>query len=45
MIYTDKKAPPAIRNQAQSLIVMLTQGLGLGHRRPALRPLGHGMLG
>ncbi|SHI79562.1 nucleoside transporter [Rubritalea squalenifaciens DSM 18772] len=30
MIYTDKKAPPAIRNQAQSLVVMLTQGLGLG---------------
>lgn len=30
MIYTDKKAPPAIRSQAQSLIVMLTQGLGLG---------------
>ncbi len=30
MIYTEKKAPAAIRNQAQSLIVMLTQGLGLG---------------
>ncbi len=30
MIYTDKKAPPEIRSQAQSLIVMLTQGLGLG---------------
>jgi len=30
MIYTDRKAPPAIRNQAQSLVVMLTQGLGLG---------------
>jgi len=30
MIYTDKKADPAIRGQAQSLIVMLTQGLGLG---------------
>jgi MFS family permease len=30
MIYTDKKATPAIRSQAQSLIVMLTQGLGLG---------------
>ena len=30
MIYTDKKAPPEIRGQAQSLIVMLTQGLGLG---------------
>ena len=30
MIYTDKKAPPEVRGQAQSLIVMLTQGLGLG---------------
>ncbi len=30
MIYTDRKAPKAIRSQAQSLIVMLTQGLGLG---------------
>ncbi len=30
MIYTDEKAPPEIRGQAQSLIVMLTQGLGLG---------------
>ena len=30
MIYTDKKAPPEIRGQAQSLLVMLTQGLGLG---------------
>jgi len=30
MIYTDKKAPAAIRSQAQSLVVMLTQGLGLG---------------
>lgn len=30
MIYTDKKAPEEIRGQAQSLIVMLTQGLGLG---------------
>lgn len=30
MIYTDKKAPPEIRSQAQSLVVMLTQGLGLG---------------
>ena len=30
MIYTDKKAKPEIRGQAQSLIVMLTQGLGLG---------------
>ncbi len=30
MIYTDKKATPATRSQAQSLIVMLTQGLGLG---------------
>lgn len=30
MIYTDKKAEPEVRSQAQSLIVMLTQGLGLG---------------
>lgn len=30
MIYTDKKAPPEVRGQAQSLVVMLTQGLGLG---------------
>ena len=30
MIYTDKKAQPKVRGQAQSLIVMLTQGLGLG---------------
>lgn len=30
MIYTDKKAPEEIRSQAQSLIVLLTQGLGLG---------------
>lgn len=30
MIYTDKKAAPEVRGQAQSLIVMLTQGLGLG---------------
>ena len=30
MIYTDKSAPAEIRGQAQSLIVMLTQGLGLG---------------
>jgi nucleoside transporter len=30
MIYTDKKAKPENRAQAQSLIVMLTQGLGLG---------------
>ena len=30
MIYTDKKASPEIRGQAQSLVVMLTQGLGLG---------------
>lgn len=30
MIYTDKKAPQAIRGQAQALIVMLTQGFGLG---------------
>ena len=30
MIYTDRKAKPEVRSQAQSLIVMLTQGLGLG---------------
>lgn len=30
MIYTDKKAPAEVRSQAQSLVVMLTQGLGLG---------------
>ncbi|MFK7819533.1 MAG: MFS transporter [Planctomycetaceae bacterium] len=30
MIYTDKKAPEAVKGQAQSLVVMLTQGLGLG---------------
>ena len=30
MIYTDKKSKPEIRGQAQSLVVMLTQGLGLG---------------
>lgn len=30
MIYTDKKASPEVRGQAQSLIVMLTQGFGLG---------------
>jgi nucleoside transporter len=28
-IYTDKKAPPAVRGQAQSLLVFLTQGLGM----------------
>lgn len=30
MIYTDRKAKPEVRGQAQSLIVLLTQGLGLG---------------
>lgn len=30
MIYTDSKAKPEVRGQAQSLIVLLTQGLGLG---------------
>lgn len=30
MIYTDKKADPSVRGQAQSLVVLLTQGLGLG---------------
>ena len=29
-IYTDKKAPGSIRAQAQSLLVLVTQGLGLG---------------
>ncbi len=28
-IYTDKKAPAAVRGQAQSLLVFLTQGLGM----------------
>ncbi|MGB7325708.1 MAG: MFS transporter [Rubripirellula sp.] len=28
-IYTDKKAPPAMRGQAQGLLVMLTLGLGM----------------
>jgi nucleoside transporter len=28
-IYTDKKAPAEVRNQAQSLLVFLTQGLGM----------------
>jgi nucleoside transporter len=30
MIYTDKKASAEVKGQAQSLIVLLTQGLGLG---------------
>lgn len=30
MIYTDNKAPAEVKAQAQSLIVLLTQGLGLG---------------
>ncbi|MEM9413269.1 MAG: MFS transporter, partial [Planctomycetota bacterium] len=30
MIYTDKKSKPKVSGQAQSLVVMLTQGLGLG---------------
>lgn len=30
MIYVDKKSPPAIRNQAQGFLVLVTQGLGLG---------------
>lgn len=29
-IYTDKKAPKAIRAQAQSFLVLVTQGIGLG---------------
>jgi nucleoside transporter len=28
-IYTDKKAPPEVRSQAQSLLVFLTQGVGM----------------
>jgi len=30
MIYVDQKAPEDIRNQAQSVLVLITQGLGLG---------------
>ncbi len=30
MIYVDKKAPEEIRNQAQGVLVLVTQGLGLG---------------
>jgi len=30
MIYVDKRAPAAIRNQAQGFLVLVTQGLGLG---------------
>ncbi|GIW93186.1 MAG: MFS transporter [Pirellulaceae bacterium] len=30
MIYVDKKAPSAIRHQAQGFLVLITQGLGLG---------------
>lgn len=30
MIYTDKKAPAEVKGQAQALIVLLTQGVGLG---------------
>lgn len=30
MIYVDKKAPERIRHQAQSFLVLVTQGLGLG---------------
>ncbi|TWU42073.1 MFS transporter [Novipirellula artificiosorum] len=29
MIYVDRKAPPAIRNQAQGFFVLVTQGLGM----------------
>jgi hypothetical protein len=29
-IYTDKKASKEIRGQAQGLLVLITQGLGLG---------------
>ena len=41
MIYTDKKAKPEVRGQAQSLIVMLTQGLGLGIGAQAFGWLGN----
>lgn len=30
MVYVDKKAPTAIRHQAQGFLVLITQGLGLG---------------
>lgn len=30
MIYVDKRAPQSIRNQAQGVLVLVTQGLGLG---------------
>ena len=30
MIYVDKRAPKSIRNQAQGVLVLITQGLGLG---------------
>jgi nucleoside transporter len=30
MIYVDKKAPLEVRNQAQGVLVLITQGLGLG---------------
>ena len=30
MIYTDKKAKPEVKGQAQALVVLLTQGVGLG---------------
>lgn len=30
MIYVDKRAPKSIRNQAQGVLVLVTQGLGLG---------------
>ena len=30
MVYVDKRAPQSIRNQAQGVLVLVTQGLGLG---------------
>ncbi len=39
-IYTDKKAPAEVRSQAQSLLVFLTQGLGMFFGfRPPMRPV------
>jgi MFS family permease len=35
-IYTDKKAPAAIRGQAQGLLVLVTQGIGLGLGAPIM---------
>lgn len=35
-IYTDKKAPSEIRGQAQGLLVLVTQGIGLGLGAPIM---------